>query len=85
MGTVLIDRLPLAADKGTWCVVAHQERFHIDRVKMPRPSESELERMRGLAEKGELFMTMACMLNDGSMALVDLRSDGAEMPLRNAS
>ncbi|MGH3933443.1 MAG: hypothetical protein ACRDS1_00425 [Pseudonocardiaceae bacterium] len=81
MGTVLIGRLPLAAGKGTWCVVAHQERFGIDHVKMPRPSDSELERMRGLAEKGELFMTMAGMLDDGAMTLVDLRSDGVELPL----
>jgi hypothetical protein len=83
MGMVLIGRLPLAPrvpGKGTWCVIAHQERFGIDHVKMPRLSDSDLEWMKTLAEKGELFGTGIGALDDGAMALFDLRSDGVELP-----
>lgn len=88
MPTAFIGRFPLAPRSpgaGTWCVVAHHDPFNIDHVKMPRPSDSELEWMKGLAEKGELFGTAIGALDDGSMAIVDVRSDGIEIPPRKAA
>jgi hypothetical protein len=78
-GTTLVGRVPLAAGAGTCCAVALQERLQPGRVDFPRPSDDELRRMRDVAARGPLIMTVIGELSDGAIALFDLRADEASV------
>jgi hypothetical protein len=73
-GTTLIGRIPLAVGAGTCCVVALQQPLQPGRADFPRPSDDELRRMRDVAARGPLIVTIIGELNDGAIALIDLRA-----------
>jgi len=72
MGTVFVGRIPLAGDAGTCCIVARQEPLEPGEVTLPRPSDTELPRMREVASRGTLLTTVIGSLSDGAIALIDL-------------
>jgi hypothetical protein len=90
-GTVLVGRVPLAADVGTCCVVAHQRPLPPGKKTFPgRPTESDLAQMKESARRGTLLLTLYGEMSDGAIALIDLRAardlwgdqgtDGADGP-----
>jgi hypothetical protein len=74
MGTAFVGRIPLAGDAGTCCIVAHQEPLKPGEVTLPRPSDTELARMREVAARGTLLTTVIGSLSDGAIGLIDLRA-----------
>ena len=78
-GTTLVGRIPLAAGAGTCCVAALQQPLQPGRADFPHPSDDELRRMRDVAARGPLIMTMIGELSDGAIALIDLRADEASV------
>jgi hypothetical protein len=78
-GTTLVGRVPLAAGAGTCCVVALQQPLQPGRADFPRPSDDELRRMRDVAARGPLIITIIGELGDGAIALFDLRADEASV------
>ncbi len=78
-GTTLVGRLPLAVGAGTCCVVARQQPLQPGRMEVPRPGDDELRRMRNVAARGPLIMTIVGELSDGAIALFDLRADEASV------
>jgi hypothetical protein len=74
-GTIFVGRIPLAAGTGTCCIVALQVPLAPGKVDLPRPSDAELRQMREWAIGGVLVSTIIGKLNDGAIALIDLRAD----------
>jgi hypothetical protein len=75
MGTAFVGRIPLSGDAGTCCIVAKQEPLVPGQVTLPRPSDTELARMRAVAARGTLLATVVGSLSDGAIGLIDLRAD----------
>jgi hypothetical protein len=76
MGTAFVGRIPLAADQGTCCIVAHQEPLQPGKLELwPRPTEVELAQWRELAARGALYSTVVGKFSDGAIALIDLHAD----------
>jgi hypothetical protein len=75
MGAVLIGRIPLAANAGTCCVVAHQEQVPLNQAHFPRPTDDELRQMREWAVDGVLAATIVGNFSDGAIAMFDLAGD----------
>jgi hypothetical protein len=75
--SILVGRIPLAADAGTCCVVAVQAPLAPGRVELPRPSDDKLRHMREWAVNGVLVMTIIGEMSDGAIALIDLRADSS--------
>jgi hypothetical protein len=75
--SILVGRIPLAADAGTCCIVAVQAPLAPGRVELPRPSDDELRHMREWAVNGVLVTTIIGEMSDGAIALIDLRADSS--------
>ncbi len=75
LGTAFVSRIPLAAQQGTCCIVAHQEPLPPGEAEYPLPpTETELAWMRETAARGALFITVIGAFSDGAIALIDLRA-----------
>jgi hypothetical protein len=76
LSTTFVGRIPLAADQGTCCVVAHEEALQPGTLELwPRPTDDELVQMRELAARGTLGTTAVGTMSDGAIALIDLLAD----------
>jgi hypothetical protein len=78
-GTALVGRIALAAGAGTCCVVGLQQPLQPGRADFPHPGDDELRWMRDVAARGPLITTVISELNDGAIALADLRA-GESVP-----
>jgi hypothetical protein len=75
MGALFIGRIPLAANAGPCCIVAHQEEVPLNQAHFPRPSDAELRQMREWAVDGVLAATIVGNMSDGAIAMLDLAGD----------
>ena len=75
--TTFVGRIPLAAGAGTCCVVALEQPLEPGGMKLPRPSDDELQQMRQWAVQGVLVITIIGDMSDGAIALIDLRADSS--------
>jgi hypothetical protein len=84
MGALFIGRIPLAANAGTCCIVAHQEEVPLNQAHFPRPSDAELRQMREWAVDGVLAATIVGDMSDGAIAMLDLAGDPGLVPTIDA-